>query len=280
MQGVYTNVDFHNIITSFPDIKLCYEKIQHNKVPFKYCMLIPFGIKCFVWFTRYKNENVCLVLEIFNKKITRVYRVGIHYDSSLCNDSGTILYGTIFMNYKYKLKMISVENIYYKNKIVKKTYEEKINMIYQLFKDERIRSKKVMIGFPIMQTTVKPIDDYKVQYCQVYNEGIIKIPIKVFEVKEKNKNMVFMVRTGKQNEIYNLFDKTTGDFIDVAFIPNCDISYKMNKLFKSEKNLCLDAYEESDDEEEVASEKEFLMECEFHEKFKKWVPLNVYDMPR
>jgi hypothetical protein len=207
MQGNYTNEDFRNIIQSFPDIKLCYEKFVHNKVSFKYCMLIPFGIKCFIWFTKYHNENVCLVLELFNKKINRVYRVGIHYDSSLCNDSGTILYGTIFMNYKYKLKMISVENIYYRNKPVKKTFEEKLNMIYQLFKEEKIKSKKVMIGFPIMQTDVTPIEDYKVQYCQIYNEGIIKIPFKVFEKKEENKNRVFMVRPGTQNEIYNLFNK-------------------------------------------------------------------------
>ena len=30
-------------------------------------------------------------------------------------ENGTILYGTIFMNYKYKLKMITFENIFYKN---------------------------------------------------------------------------------------------------------------------------------------------------------------------
>lgn len=272
-QGNYTNEDFRNIIQSFPDIKLCYEKVSHNKVPFKYYMLIPFGIKCFIWFTKYKNENVCLVLEIFNKKINRVYRVSLHYDSSLCNDSGTILYGTIFMNYKYKLKMISVENIYYKNKAVKKPYEEKLNLICQLFKD-KIRSKKVMIGFPIMQTDVTPIQDYKVQYCQFYDECIMKIPIKYFEKKIENKNRVFMVRPGTQNEIYNLFDKDTGDFIDIAFIPTYKVSYMMNKIFKSENTLNLDDYEESDEEEETI-DKEFLMECEFNEKFKKWTPIHL-----
>jgi hypothetical protein len=172
--------------------------------------------------------------------------------------------------------MISVENIYYKNKAVKKSYEEKINMICQLFQEEKIRSKKVMIGFPIMQTTVSQIDDYKVQYCQFYNEGIVKIPYKVFEVKEQNNNMVFMVRPGTQNEIYNLFDQTTDEFVDIAFIPNYEVSYRMNKLFKSENILNLDAYEESDDEEEPIPAKEFLMECEFREKFKKWVPLCIF----
>jgi hypothetical protein len=114
------------------------------------------------------------------------------------------------MNYKYKLKMISVENIYYKNKAVKKSYEEKINMICQLFQEEKIRSKKVMIGFPIMQTTVSQIDDYKVQYCQFYNEGIVKIPYKVFEVKEQNNNMVFTTTFHLKSYIYkNNIKKTT-----------------------------------------------------------------------
>jgi len=268
---MYTPQDFQRIIKSFPNIKPCYEKISHNKVS-KQCMLIPYGIKCYIWFTQYKNENVCLVLEIFNKKINRVYRVGIHYDSSLCAEMGTILYGTIFMNYKYKLKMISVENILYRNKIVKATHEERINMIYQLFK-KKIRSKKVMIGFPIMMNTddIGPIDDYKVQYCQ-YQDGetIVKIPFKVFEKKEKNKNRVFRVRPGTQNEIYNLFDKDTDEFVDIAFIPNYTTSLKMNKLFK-EKVIKLEEYEDSDDEE-TGEEKELLLECEYHEKFNKWTP--------
>jgi len=238
-------------------------------------MLIPYGIKCYIWFTQYKNENVCLVLELFNKKINRVYRVGVHYDSSLCAEMGTILYGTIFMNYKYKLKMIAVENILYRNKIVKVPFEERINMIYQLFK-KKIRSKKVMIGFPIMMNTddIKPIDDYKVQYCQ-YQDGetSVKIPFRVFEKKEKNKNRVFRVRTGTQNEIYNLFDKETAEFVDIAFIPNYTTSLMMNKLFKI-KVTKLEEYEDSD-EEDISEDKEIMMECEFNEKFHKWTPLYV-----
>jgi hypothetical protein len=132
-----------------------------------------------------------------------------------------------------------------------------------------------MIGFPIMMEMkdVKPIDDYKVQFCQ-YQEGetIMKIPFKDFEKKVTNVNYVFKVRSSEQNEIYELYDG--GKFIDIAFIPNYDTSVMMNKLFKS-STTSLDAYEESDNEDEDIVVDELKMECHFHEKFQKWVPIKV-----
>jgi hypothetical protein len=261
------------VLKNFPIIKPCYEKITHNKVSGQ-CMLIPYGIKCYVWFTRYQNENVCFLLELFNKKITKVYRIGIHYHSSLCNERGTILYGTVFMNYKYKVKMISVENILFKNKEIKNTYEERMEMILRLFKEEKIKTKKIMIGFPIMMEMkdVKPIDDYKVRFCQYEEkETLMKIPFKDFEKKVTNDNSIFTVKASGQNEIYELYD---GDkFLEFAFIPNYETSVMMKKLFKC-PNTNIDAYEDSDEDEYVVVN-ELKMECCFHEKFKKWVPIRV-----
>jgi hypothetical protein len=269
---MYTPKDFKKIIEMFPKIKPCYEKITHNKVS-GMCMLIPYGVKCYIWFTKYQNENVCFVLELFNKKINRVYRVGLHYHSSLCNEMGTILYGTIFMNYDHKLKMISVENILFRNRPLTISFDEQIEMIYQLFKEGKIRSKKVMIGLPIMMNMedIVKVDDYKVQYCQYQNGDIsMKIPFKLFDKKQKNDNAVFRV-IPLHNEIYKLFD---GDkYIDVACIPNYETSMLINNAFHKKMNL--DAYEESDDEGEIEQVKEVKMECSFHEKFQKWVPIKV-----
>lgn len=270
---MYSISDFKKIIDMFPTIKPCYEKISHNKVS-GVCMLIPYGIKCYVWFTKYQNENVCFVLEIFNKKINRVYRVGLHYHSSLCNESGTILYGTIFMNYEHKLKMISVEDIYYKNRIITLSFDERLEIIYQLFKEGRIRSKKVMIGFPIManMNDISKINDYKVQYCQ-YRDGdtLMKIPFKIFDKKQKNDNTVFWIHKSCQNEIYEIFDNVK--YIDIACIPDFTTSQLMKSVFH--KKMDLDAYEESDDEEETIEIDKVKMECRFHEKFQKWVPFKI-----
>lgn len=61
----------------------------------------------------------------------------------------------------------------------------------------------------------------------------------------------------------------------------------MNSLFrKIRENLNLDFIEESDDEEDfqngaedkyVDLEKKLVMECTFHKRFKKWIPLRVVD---
>ena len=54
-----------NILRSFPDIELSYEKKIHNKVPFHNVVLtVPKGRKYLVWFRVYKRGNVCLLLEL------------------------------------------------------------------------------------------------------------------------------------------------------------------------------------------------------------------------
>jgi hypothetical protein len=55
----------HSIIKErFPPIKLFYEKNTHKKVQTDYYTAIPYGKKYFAWFTYYKNENVCVIIEI------------------------------------------------------------------------------------------------------------------------------------------------------------------------------------------------------------------------
>jgi hypothetical protein len=71
----------------------------------------------------------------------------------------------------------------------------------------------------------------------------------------------------------------------MAYIPNYKTSVMMNSLFrKIRENRNLDYIEESDDEddfENIAEDKyvnlykNLLMECEFHPKFKKWIPLKT-----
>ena len=47
------------ILNEFPNVKLSYENITHNKVlNAEITIAIPEGTKCFAWFTHYKNKNV------------------------------------------------------------------------------------------------------------------------------------------------------------------------------------------------------------------------------
>ena len=104
--------------------------------------------------------------------------------------------------------------------------------------------------------------------------------------RDKTRKRIFKVCPDIRNDIYHLYDKD-GALVDVAYIPDYVTSVMMNKLFRCIKeNDNLDALEESDDEEEFEDMREdkfvfldtsFHMECVFHTKFKKWVPVKVIE---
>jgi hypothetical protein len=70
---MFREEDIKIVLQNFPKFELCYEIITHKKVLGANVMLaIPEGKKCFAWFTIYKNNNVCFLLEINeNKNITK-----------------------------------------------------------------------------------------------------------------------------------------------------------------------------------------------------------------
>lgn len=106
---------------------------------------------------------------------------------------------------------------------------------------------------------------------------------------------VFRVCADIQNDIYHLYASTSNvgksrdeykyEYYDVAYIPNYKTSVYMNAIFrKIRENQNLDNAEESDDEEDfqdmredkyVDLEKVVYMECAFHTKFRRWVPIGV-----
>ena len=56
------------ILSKFPNVKLSYENIIHNKVyNCNYIFAIPDGKKCFAWFTVFNGKQSCFILEIDNR---------------------------------------------------------------------------------------------------------------------------------------------------------------------------------------------------------------------
>lgn len=113
------------------------------------------------------------------------------------------------------------------------------------------------------------------------------------EMKQWNVNFQTPIHTRKTTfwvcadityDIYYLFVQNNVLF-QYAFIPDYKTSVMMNKLFRTiTENECLDKVEESEDEDDfenirddkyVDLNKKVLMECVFHHKFKKWVPIGV-----
>ena len=99
---------------------------------------------------------------------------------------------------------------------------------------------------------------------------------------------IFQVTADIQFDIYHLFafgKNKASVYYNVAYIPDYKTSVFMNSIFrKIRENENLDYIEESDDEDDfqnidqnkyVDLDKIVLIECYFHFKFKKWVPLRI-----
>jgi len=118
---------------------------------------------------------------------------------------------------------------------------------------------------------------------------ISRRPISMALYKPQYKSpTVFVVGADTQYDIYHLYAYGRGKelvYCGVAYISNYHTSVFMNGIFrKIKENACLDAIEESDDEDDfentevdkyVDLKKRVNMECVFHSKFKKWVPKKI-----
>ena len=125
------DMEKEQILSKFPNVKLSYENIIHNKVNnYDFVVAIPEGKKCFVWFTTYKNSNVCYIMELGeNKQISNIKIIHCCFNKELSN--GTIFYGTLF--YKGNT-FFTIENVlYYKGKNVASfQWGKKLNIINEL----------------------------------------------------------------------------------------------------------------------------------------------------
>jgi hypothetical protein len=295
------------LLRSFPNIELSYETIVHKKVyNYDFVVAIPEGMKYFVWFTIFRDQNVCLLLEISeHKQISNIEVVPCCFKDNLCYGAGTILYGTLFL--KDSIRFFACENIFYCSgaSIDSKKTMQKYYYLHSLLKNDLNQlcyfENSIFIGLPLMKKgdncLLKEVSllPYKIS-CFHYVNHNYKTEIKSLsygkvrqnstpekEVK-REKVIVFKVKPDLQNDIYHLY--TADDhYMGVGYISNYNNSVMMNNLFRNIKeNQNLDALEESDDEEEfqddridkyVYLDRELNMACTYNHKFKKWEPLRV-----
>lgn len=305
------------ILDEFPEFELSYEIMGHKKVlDANVVMAIPDGKKSYVWFTTYKNENVCLLLPLDEQNHIHTDQIKIcvaSFKDEMCY--GTILHGTLFSC--NGCDAFCVEDIImHKGKMINHyKYINKLNMMIELFQKKWIgqnivHPKQVLFGLPVMNTKndfqqlLRDIDNvpYKVDKIKFkYYESKKVVWIKYFKPGNRNdansnskqnstQDAIFKVTADIQNDIYHLFvydNKSKSDaYYDVAFIPDYKTSVMMNGLFRNIKeNRNLDALEESDDEEEFECEnidkfvdlsKTLKMNCRYNQKFKKWMPISVH----
>ena len=311
-----------NAILRFPreQIKLSYENVIHKKVyDNDWFVAIPEGKKMFAWFTMHgeTNQPMCVLVPASASDRSEGKPVHACFNKRLVygGDTGTILYGTVFMYEKNKV--FSVEDVlYYRGQNhVHTVYREKLSLFQTLFQTDIhpqavYGDSFVVFGLPVMKSTCAELLQcvaslsYTISHIQYRytQKGTNVEPILGFKyvsgmTTHANANVhahaqrneaVFKVRADIQNDIYHLYVYHNGSRdheYDLACIPDYKTSVMMNRLFRIIKeNENLDALEESDDEAEFESdrvdkfvhlEKDWLMRCQYHWKFKRWVPVAV-----
>lgn len=282
------------LLKHFPNVELSYETMVHKKVySSDFVLAIPEGGKYFAWFTTFKTQNVCVLLEITeNKQICKIEIVNACFHSQL--SYGTVFYGTTF---KYKnVRYFCTEDVYfYKGtNVSKKGFSEKLDIFKAIYSSE-LKQKyffdgTVIFGLPLIsnqfQNVVGTIEllPYKIKYIQFRNTAVGDSRIYNMVYTKQNqfggisltqcqqgsgtrnelkREIVFKITPDIQNDIYHLhyYDpqikkESTENIFDVAYIPDYKTSVMMNKLFRNIKeNANLDALEESDDEEEFEDDR-------------------------
>jgi len=304
---MFREEDIKIVLQNFPKFELCYEIITHKKVLGANVMLaIPEGKKCFAWFTIYKNNNVCFLLEINeNKNIVDAKIISVDFSDNL--SLGTIFYGTSFKSKNNNC--FCVEDMYYcfGKSCHNLTYLSKLEKLKEIFKNDIsqlvLNNKFTIFGLPLISTDLQLILNeiqllpYKIsviKYRFFENKNSKKIlTMKYFKPCSQKqeihlkKEAVFKVTADIEPDIYNLFIYKDGkdEYYDIAFIPDYKTSVMMNKLFRNIKeNDNLDAIEESDDDEEFEDSREdkyvylnrsFNINCIYSNKFKRWIPINL-----
>lgn len=110
-----TPTEFNTVMNRFPEFELSYETIPHKKVSTAYniCLAIPYGKKCYIWYTYLGTEDICLLLHLNrDKRIIKATRISTEFPQKLA--LGTILYGTLLEDPDKRPIFVTEDMFYYK----------------------------------------------------------------------------------------------------------------------------------------------------------------------
>jgi len=178
-----------NVLREFPKIKLAYENIIHKQVyNYNIIMAIPCGIKCFAWFTEYKNQNVCFIMDLNeNKKIIKIRITNVCFKSELAYN--TILYGTLFHHLNHPFFAFEDVFFYKGNNVSRQNWLEKFHLFNTIVQKDikQIAYNKncTIFGIPLLSNN---IDDLMNKIKEVH----YKINILQFKVYKNGNQFLYM----------------------------------------------------------------------------------------
>lgn len=245
-----SNKDKETLLSEFPNVKLSYENITHNKVyKSDIIMAIPEGRKSFAWFTTHNDKNVCLIMELAeNKQITNIKIVNACFNSELAY--GTIFYGTTFFH-SYN-KFFTIEDIFkYKGEDVSRynwgrKFELFNTILSKDLKQISLNNSFMVFGLPLLSNN---LDDF-LQKVEQIKYRITTVQFRLFE---RSNNFLFMSFTkfmeqklfkqrlnNNNNSNNNVNNNTYTKKIDVNKNNN---NYKKEVIFKIKPDIQNDIYQ-------------------------------------
>ena len=174
------NSEIASILSDFPKFELSYETMTHKKVfNHNVILAIPDGKKCLAWFTTYKTENVCFIMETTeNNRIEDIYitKTGFN-DKLVLGESGTIFYGTTFRSLN-SAPCFCIEDLYYYKGVNYSgcTFLSRLQLLKTILKSEisqnALTNSCMVFGLPLMNpdllSLLKDIEllPYRVKYLK------------------------------------------------------------------------------------------------------------------
>jgi hypothetical protein len=149
----FTAEEKMHLLTRLPSLELSYEPKLHKKVYAPLYYVLPKGPKALLWYTYWKEQNVCLLVKLNE----RGNYSDVQVFTSVFTDSlalGTIIYGTYFLHYN-RHYFTTEQLYYYKGSVVaKKTYNERLNLLLALFREhvEQVAytASSLIVGMPVL----------------------------------------------------------------------------------------------------------------------------------
>jgi hypothetical protein len=238
---------YSDVMNRFPKFELSYETISHKKVPDSYqvCLAIPHGKKAFIWFTFFKNEDVCFFMELGkDKKVTRIKIIKNNVQMKLA--LGTVIYGTVYEDPQIESKVIQfiIEDVFFHEGIPLKklTFGEKLGFIEAFLQNNNeIPIDNIRFSLPIMWKRDLE-EDHEIP---VSLKKTISHPIHHIQYRTLNNISPYLnVLMGRKIGSGSIIEPLSDLFIPPA-IPRYDFSkpqYKMQAVFEAKADLQFDIY--------------------------------------
>jgi len=255
--------------SKFPPIEIQTFDIIHN-LSKQQSLFIPKGPKYFAWFTYFEKKPICIFLPVENNEIQKLVHCFVSFKEELSIGLGTILYGTLLDS------RFVVENIYYKQFKITKSYNERLSLIKDVLDciHHSNYPRSVSFHFPMISKQRFILEASNMPY-QVY--GILQLfnTPKLFILHKTSRT--FLAKKREETEdVYELFAYDERDqlqFVSTALINDFKTSNFMRKnMFKNKNNYKNIEISDSEEEEYLG---DIIVTCIFIPEFKKWKPYSM-----